>query len=80
VVDLVANGPPTAHAEGRLLVVSGAGFRDVAPVATSGATPAATSSSHGTGGRGPLVAIVVAAVMIAGIALVVLLRARRTRQ
>ena len=74
--DLVASGPPTAHVEGRLLVVSGP------PVPRpSGATQSGTGAtlvSRSSSGRGWLVLIgLVACVLL--VAAVVVIRRRRVR-
>jgi hypothetical protein len=53
---VVATGPPTAHTEGRLLVVTGAPFRGSAAAAPSSASPS-SSSSGGSTRRGPLMAV-----------------------
>ncbi|MEY2434480.1 MAG: hypothetical protein QOC92_4205 [Acidimicrobiaceae bacterium] len=79
---VVATGPPTAHTEGRLLVVTGAEFRGSPAGGPSSALPSSASSSSSTSsggskGRGPLIVIGIAALAAVGIVVFVRRRGRR---
>jgi hypothetical protein len=71
VVDLVANGPPTAHVEGRLLVVASPQFRP--------STSSAVLVAHESSGRGRLVVIGLVVLAVIGGAVYVVRRGRRVR-
>jgi hypothetical protein len=81
VASVVATGPPTAHTEGRLLVVNRPEFRGspaAAPLPSSSPTASSSSSSSGgSKGRGPLIAIGIAALAAVGVGVFVRRRGRR---